>query len=224
MLSQTLLVALAGVASANMVVPSPHVVKRAIEARQTDEAGMSACLSAMAALITDMPTAAPAVTDFFVTATGDPCSLSVPPSLKSAYSSYESAVHSWYTAHSVQWSSALAQCPDSDAFTSDLSGSSCTAADSGNSGSNGGGSGSKTTDSSDSQETGSGSGSGSKTSSGAGSAAATGGSGNGNGSGNNNNNNGNGNGNAGKNAGHRDTGLAGAAVAIAGVLGAVALL
>lgn len=223
MLSQTLLVALAGVASANMVVPSPHVVKRAIEARQTDEAGMSACLSAMAALITDMPTAAPAVTDFFVTATGDPCSLSVPPSLKSAYSSYESAVHSWYTAHSVQWSSALAQCPDSDAFTSDLSGSSCTA-DSGNSGSNGGGSGSKTTDSSDSQETGSGSGSGSKTSSGAGSAAATGGSGNGNGSGNNNNNNGNGNGNAGKNAGHRDTGLAGAAVAIAGVLGAVALL
>lgn len=221
MLSQTLLIALAGTAAA--MAPRPDIVKRALEARQTDEAGMSACLDAMQSLITAMPTPPPAVD-----ITGDPCTFTVPKSLESAYSSYQSAITSWYTAHSSQWSSALAQCPDSDAFTSDLdSASSCTAVNnSGNSGSNGD-SGSKTTDSSDSQETGSSSGSGSgassRSSSGASPTATGGSNSSGSGSGSSSGS-GNGNGNAGKNAAHRDTGLAGAAVAIAGVLGAVALL
>ncbi|KAK4152144.1 hypothetical protein C8A00DRAFT_35168 [Chaetomidium leptoderma] len=215
MLSQTLILTLAGVATANMAVDH-MAMKRGIEERQTDEAGASACVDAMQSLITSMPTVPAAVASFAATQTEtNACSITVPNSLQSAYASYTNAASSWYTAHLGDFSSAFAKCPDYATFTDDFNTPSCT--DGSSSGNNGNG-GSQTTGPSGSQETGSGSNSG-------------------NGNDNNNDNNNNnepgknepgknepGKNEPGKNAGHRETGLAGAAVAIAAFLGVVALL
>ncbi|KAL2126650.1 hypothetical protein VTI74DRAFT_471 [Chaetomium olivicolor] len=169
-----------------------------------------------------MPTPPPAVQNFLMTNTQtDPCKLTMPPNVDSVYSSYLNAVSSWYNKNSDAWSSALSQCPAGYVTNTEVvEGHACTQG-SGNSG-NGG---AKTTSAEQTKETGSSSGSGSGSSSGSGSGSGSGSSGSGSGSGSsNNNNNNNNNNNPGKNAGHRETGFIGAAVALAGFLGfAIAL-
>jgi cobalamin biosynthesis protein CobT len=230
--SQPLLLGLAGVAAAQM--PGHMAVRRQLEARQTDDAGLSACAEAIASVVTGMPTAPAALTEFAMTMTEtDPCRVTVPASLSSVYESYGSALASWSAEHADEYSSALAQCPDFATLTegSGIDGPTCTdAGDSGNSGSP------EPTGSSDddgAEETGSGSGSGSatRTGSSSGSSSTSGsnsGSGSSGGSSNNNSNNNNNDNNNGangkKNAAHRETGFAGAAIALAGFLGVVALL
>ncbi len=232
MRSQTALVALAGVASANMMVPV-HNARRAVEARQTSAADASACLDAIESLITGMPTPNSVVTAFVATAT-DFCNISLPPSVESAYSSYESAISSWYGAHSKEWSSALAKCPSSAAAGITGSGGDgsdpCATATG-----NGGNSGSKTTAAGGSKSTSSGSsddsGSGSSSSA-ANPAASSGSSSSGSGSGTGTSGSGSssassgaaGTSATGKSAAHRETGFAGAAIALAGFLAVVAIL
>ena len=105
MLSQTLLVALAGVASASMIVPAQNA-RRAVEARQTSAADASACLAALGSLITDLPQPPAALTSYILTATIDYCDPQLAGSIGAVFTSYESAVSSWYSAHSSQWSAA----------------------------------------------------------------------------------------------------------------------
>jgi cobalamin biosynthesis Mg chelatase CobN len=223
--SQTLLLSLAGVAAAQM--PGHMAVRRQLEARQTDDAGMSACAEAIAAVVTNMPTPPAALTEFAMSITEtDPCSVTVPASLSSVYESYGSALSSWSAEYADDYSSALAQCPDFATLTegSGIDGPTCT--DAGSSGNSGSGSAEPTdsSDSEDAEETGSGSGSGSATRTGSSSgSSSTSGSNSGSGSSGSSNNNNNG-GTGKKNAAHRETGFAGAAVALASFLGVVALL
>ncbi|KAK4125614.1 hypothetical protein N657DRAFT_631876 [Parathielavia appendiculata] len=226
--SQTLLLSLAGVAAANLA--GHHMaVRRELEARQTDDS-FSACAEAMMSLVTDMPTPPAALTELSVT---DPCSVTIPPSLESAYSSYMSEVSSWNAEHADEYSSALALCPDLPTITDSGDIAECTDS-AGNSGSPTAGS-SSDSDSGDAEETDSGStsGSGSATRTGSGASAgatSTSGSSSGSGSGssgssnNNNNNNSNGGSSGKPSAAHRETGFVGAAVALAGFIGVVALL
>lgn len=214
----TLLLALAGshLASANLAVPA--IAHRALEARQTDEAGMSACLSAIESVMTATPTIPSILTAFFESQTVDVCSISVPKQFQSAYTSYESAIRSWYTAHSAQLSSALSACPDAERLTDGLD-STCTgAAPGGNSGSE-----ATATESEDEKATSTlgktGAGSASTTASSPGATGAGSGAGPGSGNGN-----GAGSGTGAKSAGNRETGVLGAAIAIAGFLGVVVML
>lgn len=74
----------------------------------------SSVLQGLATLITGLPTPTGALSTYLATAATtltDPCHLSVPSSVASAFSIYESSVISFYSAHSSQLNSALAACP-----------------------------------------------------------------------------------------------------------------
>lgn len=226
MLSQTLLLTLAGAATASVNLAPVHreAVRREILARQTDEAGASACLDAMMSIATELPPPPAEYGNFIVTQTEtDPCSITLPSTLEASMSSYVSVVSSWFSASSDHWSSAMSQCPDLATLTDDIDLPECTGkTDSGNTGSGGS---SMTTDSPGSQETGSSSDSDSD--SGSSSTGITKGNGPTATTGNGNSNGTITGGNSGPTetgAGHRETAFTGAAIAIAGFLGVVALL
>jgi hypothetical protein len=181
---QTILLALAGTAAANLVPLPADAVKHAIKARQTDLDSANACMDAMNSFLTEMPTAGPDFVDWAASQTEtDACKVTVPASLSSVLSSYQSAASSFWAANSAAFNKAVSACPgDIATMTDSFTVPTCEAGGS-SSGGNGGGS-----------------------------------------SNSNNNNNNNNNNNGGENAANRQTGLAGAAVALAGFLGVVALL
>jgi hypothetical protein len=172
MLSQTLLLTLAGVAAAS-TLPGP------LEARQ--DADLESCMSAISSAYDGVPTQPPAIVSFFATQTEtDPCKFTVPSSLEGVYLSWQSAASSFFAERGPEITAAVSRCPSlADTVTT---GSIATCTDSSSSGSN-------NNDNND-----------------------------------NNNNNNNNNGSTKPNAGHRETGFAGAAVAAAGFLAVVAAL
>lgn len=120
--SAVLVAALAATVSANMRPVEIPLPKRGIEARQTDSTDQptgtadAACMSAIDtiySLVTNIPTPPADVASFVATQTdSDPCSVSIPNSLTSEYSSWTSQVLSWYSASAEgPISSAAAQCP-----------------------------------------------------------------------------------------------------------------
>lgn len=133
MLTRTAL--LATLLSASAVVatsPQGHLqMKRALEARQTRGSGnndddndndsinasATACLGAVFSLLASVPTPPPALVSAFTSAgiddIGDACTYTPPPNLAAPYSSYASAVSSWYGANGDRVSSALKDCPGS---------------------------------------------------------------------------------------------------------------
>ncbi len=210
MLSQTLFIALAGAASADMVLPRRvqelAAMGLTVKARDGDSGytftatneAESTCFSAMA-VFTDAPGAPFNVNDYIG------CG-ALPSSLTAAASSYQRIASSWWDAHSSRISSAYSVCqgvgtliegvmPTCTYTGTDLATAPPTTAPSAGQtiGS------SSTTSSSGPPPTGTSS----STSAPTGSAADA---------------------NTGKNTGHRETGLAWAAVTIAGLLGVVALL
>ncbi|KAK4103398.1 hypothetical protein N658DRAFT_484351 [Parathielavia hyrcaniae] len=203
--SQTLLLSLAGVAAAGHIQ-----VRRDVVARQTD-VDMSECAEAVMSLITDLP---PVPTEF-AEMTWMACTMTVPPALESVYSSYMSEYSSWHAENGDAFSSAMAMCPELPGVDADDTECTETAGDNA-----GGPTGSPDSDSGDAEETGSGSesdmaaptGTGTAAEAGA-SATSTAGSGSAGGSG------------SGTSGAHRDMGIVGgAAVALAGFLGVIALL
>ncbi|KAE9379527.1 hypothetical protein N431DRAFT_397916 [Stipitochalara longipes BDJ] len=74
----------------------------------------SSVLAGLATLITGLPTPTGALYSYLQTAATtltDPCHLSVPTSIAPAFSTYESSVISFYSAHQSQLNSALSACP-----------------------------------------------------------------------------------------------------------------
>jgi hypothetical protein len=182
MLSQNILIALAGAAAV-------HALPNNMQARDETE-DMMACASAMQTAYKGMPTPPPALMSFYVTQTQtDPCSMTLPASLQSAYSSMQSAAASWFEANGDAVSSAMEKCPDMASLTNDIQLPTCT--DAGNSGNTSGGS-----------------------SSGEANDDTSGGS-------DNDNDN---DSDSDENAGHRNTGVAGLAVAAAAFIGVVAVV
>lgn len=125
MLTRTALLATVFSASA-VVATSLHghlEMKRALEARQSsgsgsgnddddDNTNATACLTAVISLLSSVPTPPPALISAFTSANiDDACSFTPPPSLAAPYSSYVSAVSSWYGANGDRVSSALKDCP-----------------------------------------------------------------------------------------------------------------
>jgi len=212
MVSRTLLGALAGVASASMVIPYHHAVRHIVEARQTDDPAWSRCTDALASVLTDVPKQ-----PFDVTAY-DACG-PMPTTLLPAFSSYVKAMSSWHDIHSSALTSALALCPTGP--ISEIH-PTCTLTEFLNSEAT------TTTSTTDIEITGSGSSFTVNSSSGPASISSSGpapaSTSNLGSSGSGSNNTANADTNAGKNAGRRDTGLAWAAGAIAGFLGLVAVL
>ncbi|KAH6856313.1 hypothetical protein B0I37DRAFT_73339 [Chaetomium sp. MPI-CAGE-AT-0009] len=182
MLSQTLLIALAGAATVSALPGN-------MQERQVED--YAECATALQSAMKGMPTAPPALASFYVTQTEtDFCSMTVPASLSSAYASMTSAAVSWYSANGDAISSALDKCPDMASLTQNMQIPTCT-----------GGASSGNTSGGDSDDND-----------------------NASGSGNSENANDKTDGDDKKNAGHRDTGLAAAAVGIAAFIGVVAVL
>jgi hypothetical protein len=83
----------------------------------------SSVLQGLATLITGLPTPTGALSTYLATAATtltDPCHLSVPSSIASTFSIYESSVISFYSAHSSQLNSALAACPSLTSLVANL--------------------------------------------------------------------------------------------------------
>lgn len=207
---------LAAVVAAEQAIHPGHLaVKRELVARQTatptagagGDGADAECLSALMGLYSTIPTPPPEVLSFAgdaATATGDLCTLSIPETIKPAYSSYEAEVVSWLKDNEKGISSALDECPQYSAMAESALNSAagaCSTAPAGGAGGAGSGSGS-------------GSGNATQTS---GSAQSTGGSGTTGG-------NGSPDPSIPPNAGARNTGFLAGAVAVAGFVGAVAAL
>jgi hypothetical protein len=74
----------------------------------------SSVLAGLASLVTGLPVPTGALSSYLATAATtltNPCSLSIPSSVASDFSVYETSVISFYNAHSSQLSSALSACP-----------------------------------------------------------------------------------------------------------------
>ncbi|KXX77999.1 hypothetical protein MMYC01_205166 [Madurella mycetomatis] len=215
MISQSLLLAaLAATAAATGPMnlhPAHQAVKRFVEARQTD--GSEACTAALMSIATDMPTPPSEIMSFAMTATEtDPCSITLPPNVESAISSYAQEAQSWFSENESEFSSVMEDCPDVASIYSSASAALESAAlptCDGGSGNNGGSdSGSSNDDNNDDSNN-----NGDDN---------TGGDDN---EGGNDNSNSNDSGNEDdESAGARPTGFVGAAIAVAGFLGVVAVL
>ncbi|KAK4169916.1 hypothetical protein QBC43DRAFT_365532 [Cladorrhinum sp. PSN259] len=148
--SSILLLAAATAATANLnhaLVPAHLAAKRAIDARQTEfddsdlpaPTEVSACLSTLTAVLKDVPTPPAAIVSFAVTQTEtDPCSVSIPNSLTSAYSSYSSALQSWFSTKSDSLTNALKVCPGYEDLVSSYEAPTCATAGPSKGGSGGG--------------------------------------------------------------------------------------
>lgn len=121
--SKSLLIALAATASAEFALhPHHNAVKRGLAARETASAtgGSDAgCLTGLVSLYSSLPTPPPELISYETEhPQTDPCSFSVPDSLTSAFSSYETAVSSWANDHMSDISSALSACPAASSYSS----------------------------------------------------------------------------------------------------------
>lgn len=116
MMGTTALTLLALAASASAFDYRPllnraYAVNRDLVASPTLSATASQCVDEWMSLLSSLPTPPPEVVSYEETATEtNPCSFTVPSSLSSAYSSYESVASSWYTAHSSELTSFFSQC------------------------------------------------------------------------------------------------------------------
>ncbi|KAH6997357.1 hypothetical protein EDB80DRAFT_727714 [Ilyonectria destructans] len=137
---------LASAASANFMA-HPNM-KREIEARATATATgvlSEQCQSAILDIYSDVPTPPAAiVSDLLDHPQTDPCHFSTPASLSKEYASYSSEVVSWYDDNKKALSSALSECPALSSYATGID-----ACETGSSGS-GSGSGSGSKSSSDS--------------------------------------------------------------------------
>lgn len=113
-----LIAALTATVSADLGVIHPGLLaaKRDIEARASStsfDTGATACLDALLSIYSGAPTPPPEVISWETASPiTDPCqTLVIPGSISAAFSSYESAAVSWYSAHSSEIFSALSQCP-----------------------------------------------------------------------------------------------------------------
>ncbi|KAB5513086.1 hypothetical protein GE09DRAFT_637596 [Coniochaeta sp. 2T2.1] len=96
------------------------VAKRDLAARQTDTGGdddsgldaATSCISDLMSVYSSLPTPPPEILSWEESNTiADPCSITVPASLSSAFSSYESQALSWFSEHSDALEDALSNCP-----------------------------------------------------------------------------------------------------------------
>ena len=92
-------------------------VRRALglEPRQTFGGGAlpdipASCTTALLGLVGSLPTPPPRLASAILGDNRNPCSVTVPSSLSSSYSSYESEVKSWYSESSDDVSSAFSKC------------------------------------------------------------------------------------------------------------------
>lgn len=127
MLAQPLLLALAATSVAAFyhegIYPAAFAAKRDLElvARQTQVPSLvsgtpvttaTACLESLMSLYSSLPTPPPQLVSWEQTASvTDLCSISIPSSLSSAFSSYETEASSWYSDHSSAIDAALSACP-----------------------------------------------------------------------------------------------------------------
>jgi hypothetical protein len=113
--SKTLIAAtLVGLAAAR--IQRVEVVKREIQVlqeRQTGDDELDACLTAMAEVLTDMPTGPAAITSWLIENGGnmDACDFSIPSDIADDFIEYQSSIIEWYSSASDAWESALSQCP-----------------------------------------------------------------------------------------------------------------
>ncbi|KAB5555090.1 infection structure specific protein [Coniochaeta sp. 2T2.1] len=96
------------------------VAKRDLAARQTDTGGdddsgldaATSCISDLMSIYSSLPTPPPEIFSWEEANTiTDPCSITIPASLSSAFSSYESEALSWFSEHSAEIEDALSDCP-----------------------------------------------------------------------------------------------------------------
>ncbi|KAK7748749.1 hypothetical protein SLS53_000773 [Cytospora paraplurivora] len=129
MYSQLVIAALAAAASANLVVPGHIAIKyenhNVARATGTASSGLSdaVCESEVLSVASSLPTAAPAFESYALTQTQtDACAITIPASLSKDYSSYLTALESWYTkSGSSAIYSILSECPQYAAYTESLS-------------------------------------------------------------------------------------------------------
>ena len=99
------------VAAADAVVHPAHVAKAELQARQTDEAGTK-CSSDFMSLYGTAPTPPPEIFSYQLDhPLTDWCQYSVPSSLESMFSNYESAVSSWVGGHLTTIHALASSCP-----------------------------------------------------------------------------------------------------------------
>ncbi|KAM7200097.1 hypothetical protein V8F20_005518 [Naviculisporaceae sp. PSN 640] len=122
-----LIVAAAAAASAELF-PGHQAIKRALVARQTespefdipipsDLPAAATCLEPLLSLYETMPTPAPELTSL---PAGDPCGpFTVPADIAEPYSSYTSAIQSWFGEHSSEIFEALSACPQITSLAGD---------------------------------------------------------------------------------------------------------
>lgn len=122
MFAQSLLLALAAATAVTAnhhapLHPGHLAAKRELSARQTqtddDTSAATSCLDGLMSIYSTLPTAPPEIVSWEEANTiTDPCSISIPASISSAFSAYETAAVSWYSAHSSDLFAALSQCPE----------------------------------------------------------------------------------------------------------------
>ncbi|KAK2066646.1 hypothetical protein P8C59_000442 [Phyllachora maydis] len=111
--------ALAASASATGLLHPAHLAnKREVQARETGSmstsagADATACLAPLLAAYSSLPTPCPAIVSYEQShPVTDACSYSIPDSLSSDFSVYETEVKAWYRTHAADISSALSMCP-----------------------------------------------------------------------------------------------------------------
>lgn len=106
-------------AAADIVAMPGHMaIREAIEARQTSlpsglPTGIPDCATKILSVVASAPTPPP---EYIAWAASnppkDPCSITVPPNLAPAYSSYTSKASAWYAVNSAALDSALKSCPE----------------------------------------------------------------------------------------------------------------
>ncbi|KAF7550632.1 hypothetical protein G7Z17_g5574 [Cylindrodendrum hubeiense] len=110
---------LASAASANMNFMAHPNMKRELEARATATSGALSeeCASALQEVYTDIPTPPAAIiSDILSQTQTDPCKFTTPASLSKQYSSYSEEVVSWYDDHSDDIESIYSECPALSAY------------------------------------------------------------------------------------------------------------
>lgn len=94
----------------------PQMKREILQARQTLPDLSPSCTSAVLGLYSSLPT--PPARLVSALGSGNPCSASVPSSLNSEFSDYQSSIGSWYSSNSGDVSSAFSVCPELSSLVS----------------------------------------------------------------------------------------------------------
>lgn len=90
----------------------PQMKRELLQPRQTLPNINPSCTSALLGLYDSIPTPPARLVSAVGAEGGNPCSVTVPPSLSSDFSDYQSSIGSWYSDNSEDVSSALSDCPE----------------------------------------------------------------------------------------------------------------